>query len=151
MATAILAAALSIVGLGVRLGDRPTASTAADETRSALMFGLSMKHTGLALILAGAVLSDQPLAILLIVLATLMQHLLAGLVQWWLQRERTPHAPRDGSCSRSEKTYSCPSATPAPARAPASECRAAARRAADRSPAAARPNTSLPSVSASSR
>lgn len=56
------------------------------ETRTALMFGLSMKHTGLALILAGAVLSNEPLAILLIVLATLMQHVLAGVVQWWLDR-----------------------------------------------------------------
>jgi predicted Na+-dependent transporter len=52
------------------------------QTRSALMFGLSMKHTGLALILAGAVLANQPLAILMIVLATLVQHLLAGIVQW---------------------------------------------------------------------
>jgi hypothetical protein len=41
-----------------------------------------MKHTGLALILADAVLADKPLAILLIVTATLAQHLLAGLVQW---------------------------------------------------------------------
>jgi bile acid:Na+ symporter, BASS family len=81
--TAILAAALSLVGLGcgwalarwMRL---------ADESRSALMFGLSMKHTGLALILAGAVLNGQPLAMLMIVLATLMQHLLAGLVHWRL-------------------------------------------------------------------
>jgi hypothetical protein len=40
----------------------------------------------LALILAGAVLADQPLAILIIVLATLMQHLLAGVAQWWIQR-----------------------------------------------------------------
>ena len=29
------------------------------ETRTALMFGLSMKHTGLALILAGAVLEQM--------------------------------------------------------------------------------------------
>jgi BASS family bile acid:Na+ symporter len=81
-ATAILATALSVVGLAcgwaiARLLRVP------DETRTALMFGLSMKHTGLALILAGAVLKQQPLAMLMIVLATLMQHLLAGLVQWW--------------------------------------------------------------------
>jgi hypothetical protein len=41
-----------------------------------------MKHTGLALVLAGAVLENQPLAIFIIVLATLVQHLLAGVVQW---------------------------------------------------------------------
>ena len=41
-----------------------------------------MKHTGLALILADAVLHDQPLAILLIVLATLAQHILAAAVHW---------------------------------------------------------------------
>jgi BASS family bile acid:Na+ symporter len=59
------------------------------ETRSALMFGLSMKHTGLALIVASTVLDSQPLAILLIVLATLMQHIVAGIVQWWLDHSLT--------------------------------------------------------------
>ncbi len=59
-----------------------------DDMRSCLLFGLSMKHTGLALILAGAVLEDQPLAILLIVLATLEQHLVAAVVQWWLGARR---------------------------------------------------------------
>jgi predicted Na+-dependent transporter len=54
-------------------------------TRSALMFGLSMKHTGLALLLAGTVLVHERLAILMIVLATLAQHVTAGLVQWRLQ------------------------------------------------------------------
>ena len=85
-ATAILAAALSIVGLAsgwaiARVLRLPK------ETRSALLFGLSMKHTGLALILAAAVLHNQPLATLMIVLATLMQHLLAGTVHWRLQKE----------------------------------------------------------------
>lgn len=85
LATAILATSLAAVGilLGWSIAFlfrlRP-------ETRTALMFGLSMKHTGLALILAGAVLGDEPLAILLIVLATLMQHLLAGVVQWFVVR-----------------------------------------------------------------
>jgi len=85
LATTVLAVALSVVGLacgwaiGWLLRVKPP-------TRSALMFGLSMKHTGLALILAGAVLADQPLAILMIVLATLVQHVLAGAVQWAQQR-----------------------------------------------------------------
>lgn len=84
LATAGLAGALSLVGLvlGWALSWIIYVTPA---TRAALMFGLSMKHTGLALILAGAVLADQPLAILTIVLATLMQHLLAGVVQWWVQ------------------------------------------------------------------
>ncbi len=93
VATAILATSLAAIGIALgwliarifRL--QP-------ETRTALMFGLSMKHTGLALILAGAVLSEQPLAILLIVLATLMQHLLAGVVQWILCRAPAP-APQN--------------------------------------------------------
>jgi BASS family bile acid:Na+ symporter len=85
LATALLAAALSVVGLV--LGSLLAwATRVKPATRSALMFGLSMKHTGLALILAGAVLADQPLAILVIVLATLLQHMLAGVVQWWLER-----------------------------------------------------------------
>ena len=64
-----------------RLADRAALRQDAD-TRLALMFGLGMKHTGLALLLAGAVLAQQRLAILMIVLATLAQHLLAGVVQW---------------------------------------------------------------------
>jgi BASS family bile acid:Na+ symporter len=83
--TAILAAALSIVGLTLawllaRLFRLPPSS------RAALLFGLSMKHTGLALVLADAVLADEPLAILIIVLATFFQHLLAGVVHWLLDR-----------------------------------------------------------------
>lgn len=83
--TTLLATSLAAIGIVLgwaiaRLFRLPS------ETRTALMFGLSMKHTGLALILAGAVLSNEPLAILLIVLATLMQHVLAGIVQWWLDR-----------------------------------------------------------------
>jgi BASS family bile acid:Na+ symporter len=86
-ATALLAVALSMVGLVFAwlltwlLRLKPP-------TRSALMFGLSMKHTGLALILAGAVLADQPLAILMILLATIVQHLAAGVVQWGVARDR---------------------------------------------------------------
>ena len=79
--TAIVSLALSLVGLAVawliaRL------LRLSSEDRSALFFGLSMKHTGLALLLAGAVLADQPLAILTIVLATLAQHMAAAVVEW---------------------------------------------------------------------
>jgi predicted Na+-dependent transporter len=86
VATAILATALSAVGLVCGWAIARLLRLT-DESRAALMFGLSMKHTGLALILAGVVLREQPLAILIIVLATLMQHLLAGLAQLWLRRE----------------------------------------------------------------
>lgn len=82
LGTVALAALLSIVGLV--LGWALAAWCRTDgPTRTALMFGLSMKHTGLALILAGTVLVDQPSAILMIVLATLMQHVLASFLQWW--------------------------------------------------------------------
>ena len=85
------------------------------------MFGLSMKHTGLALILAGAVLADQPLAILMIVLATLMQHLLAGLVQWWsaMDRRRLSLRPESDAESLDAARLSV-TVTSAPARSPAS-------------------------------
>lgn len=60
------------------------------ETRLALAFGLGMKHTGLALLLASEVLTQNHLANLVIVLATLAQHFLAGLVQWWPRGARGP-------------------------------------------------------------
>jgi predicted Na+-dependent transporter len=84
LATTVLAIALSTVGLALGWA-LAWLLRLKHETRAALMFGLSMKHTGLALILAGAVLANQPLAILMIVLATLVQHALAAVVQWWLQ------------------------------------------------------------------
>ena len=79
--TAALAVALSVVGLALG-GAIAYTLRLSRPASAALFFGLSMKHTGLALILAGAVLHDKPLAILLIILATLAQHLLASLVQW---------------------------------------------------------------------
>jgi predicted Na+-dependent transporter len=51
-----------------------------------LIFAFSMKHTGLALVLAGEVLQDEPRAILIIVQATLLQHIVAGMVDRWLAR-----------------------------------------------------------------
>lgn len=59
------------------------------ESTIALIFAFSMKHTGLALVLAGEVLQQEPRVILLIVLATLLQHLLAGCVDWYLTRHST--------------------------------------------------------------
>ncbi|MGD9636485.1 MAG: bile acid:sodium symporter family protein [Pirellulales bacterium] len=80
---ATIAFALAVSAVGLAAGSILARLLHEDSpTRLALMFGLSMKHTGLALILAGAVLAEERLAILMIVLATLAQHLLAGLVQW---------------------------------------------------------------------
>jgi BASS family bile acid:Na+ symporter len=57
-----------------------------NDTWISLAFGFSMKHTGLALVLAGEVLQDEPRAILMIVLATLLQHIVAGIVDKRLDR-----------------------------------------------------------------
>lgn len=88
LTTCLLAIAMSAVGLAAGWGLARLMGLPA-EARSALLFGLSMKHTGLALLLAGAVLAEQPLAILIIVLATLAQHMSAGIVQWISLRRAT--------------------------------------------------------------
>lgn len=60
------------------------------ESRIAMMFGLSMKHTGLGLVLAGevAALRSEPRVILVILLATLVQHIVAAGIDRWLQHEQ---------------------------------------------------------------
>lgn len=84
LATVALAIALGVTGIVLGaliawlLRLRP-------ETRTTLMFGLSMKHTGLALIVAAAVLGHEPLAIFMIAMATIMQHVVAGVVQWFIE------------------------------------------------------------------
>ncbi len=85
--SSVLAITLSALGiasgwlLSKLLGtDRPTAT--------ALMFGFSMKHTGLALVLAGQVLHTEPRVILMIVLATLLQHVVAGLADWYFMHRK---------------------------------------------------------------
>ena len=55
-------------------------------SRTALLFSLSMKHTGLALVLAGEVLAERPRVILVIMMATLLQHVSAALIDWRLER-----------------------------------------------------------------
>jgi BASS family bile acid:Na+ symporter len=60
-----------------------------NESRVSLVFGFSMKHTGLALVLAGEVLETEPRVILMIVLATLLQHIIAGVADWFLARHAT--------------------------------------------------------------
>ena len=87
LVSSMLAIALSALGVAsgwilARLlgSDRPTTI--------ALMFGLSMKHTGLALVLAGQVLHTEPRVILMIVLATLLQHVVAGVADWYVAHRR---------------------------------------------------------------
>ena len=80
--SAVLAMALSILGIAsgwllarVMSLDKPTTT--------ALMFGFSMKHTGLALVLADTIAQQEPRVILVIVLATLLQHVVAGMADWY--------------------------------------------------------------------
>jgi BASS family bile acid:Na+ symporter len=84
---AAIAAAVSIVGIlfasaQARLFGLSRASWIA------LTFGLSMKHTGLALVIAGEFLRDQPLVILVVLLTTMAQHVAAAVVDLWVRRER---------------------------------------------------------------
>jgi BASS family bile acid:Na+ symporter len=85
LVAAALAAAACLVGVALALvqarvyGVSPAA-------RTALTFSLSMKHTGLALVLAGEILGDQPRVIVVILLTTLAQHVVAAAVDWRLQR-----------------------------------------------------------------
>ena len=88
---ALMAAAVSILGmvlatLQARLARLPRAAW------TALAFSLSMKHTGLALVLAGEFLHDQPRVILMVLLTTLAQHVAAAALDWRLEQTRHTHA-----------------------------------------------------------
>ena len=80
-----LAVALQLLGVGTAWA-LARATSLDKESAIALVFAFSMKHTGLALVLAGEVLENEPRVILLIVLATLLQHILAGIVDWTMER-----------------------------------------------------------------
>jgi BASS family bile acid:Na+ symporter len=82
---ALLAAAVSLVGI-LLAALQARAFRLARSTATALVFSLSMKHTGLALVLAGEFLNDQPRVVLVILLSTLAQHIAAAAVDWRLQR-----------------------------------------------------------------
>jgi BASS family bile acid:Na+ symporter len=89
VAVAAIAAALaaSICVLGVLLAAaQARLGRLSRSTQIALVFGLSMKHTGLALVLAGEVLHDQPRVILVILLSTIAQHVAAAGVDWRISR-----------------------------------------------------------------
>ena len=76
---AIVAVSISVLGIASAWLMSRFLSLSEDSWIS-LAFGYSMKHTGLALVLAGEVLPDEPRAILMIVLATMLQHIVAGIV-----------------------------------------------------------------------
>jgi bile acid:Na+ symporter, BASS family len=82
MATAVSLVGIALATLQSRLCrlERPT--------WIALAFGLSMKHTGLALVLAGEFLRDEPRVILVVLLTTLAQHIAAGAIDLFVQRSR---------------------------------------------------------------
>lgn len=82
-----LALALNLLGILLAMGLARVADLS-HSSRTAMLFALSMKHTGLALVLAGEVLADRdPRVILTIVLATLLQHVVAAAVDRRLQQQ----------------------------------------------------------------
>lgn len=86
LAAMLIGAAVSVFGLLIAAG-LAKAFQLQTATRTALLYGLSMKHTGLALVLAGAseAMKDSPRVILVIMMATLLQHVAAALVDWRLE------------------------------------------------------------------
>ena len=78
---AILATAVSLVGIALAV-IQSRACALSRPTSLALMFSLSMKHTGLALVLAGEFLHNEPRVILVILLTTLAQHIAAAAIDW---------------------------------------------------------------------
>ncbi|RIK74508.1 MAG: hypothetical protein DCC67_16500 [Planctomycetota bacterium] len=82
---AALAAAVSIVGI-VLAAVQTHVFRLHRPAWIALTFGLSMKHTGLALVLAGEFLKDQPRVILVVLLTTLAQHIAAAAMDMHMQR-----------------------------------------------------------------
>lgn len=82
---AIVAVSISVLGI-VSAWLMSRILSLGEDSWISLSFGFSMKHTGLALVLAGEVLQDEPRAILMIVLATLLQHIVAGIIDKRLGR-----------------------------------------------------------------
>ncbi len=87
LVSAVLAVSLSVLGL-VSAWLMSRLLNLGKASGTALAFGFSMKHTGLALVLAGEVLQEEPRVILMIVLATLLQHIVAGGADWFLARPK---------------------------------------------------------------
>jgi BASS family bile acid:Na+ symporter len=91
-----MALTVSLIGMALAtLQSRLSRLTRAAWT--ALAFSLSMKHTGLALVIAGEFLHDQPRVILMVLLTTLAQHVAAAALDWRLEQTRLAHAPPGGA------------------------------------------------------
>jgi BASS family bile acid:Na+ symporter len=91
-----LAAMMAVVVCAIGIGLATLQSRAFALSRgswAALAFGLSMKHTGLALVLAGEFLKDQPRVILVVLLTTLAQHLAAAAIDLRLQMTQNDRLP----------------------------------------------------------
>jgi BASS family bile acid:Na+ symporter len=86
---ALLATLISLVGVTLAIAESRVLKVSRASS-AALLYGLSMNHTGLSLVLAGEFLSDQPRAILVILLTTLAQHLVAAIVDRVLAHEPAP-------------------------------------------------------------
>jgi BASS family bile acid:Na+ symporter len=62
--------------------------------RASLMFGLGMNNNGTGLVLASLALADHPRVLLPIICYNLVQHLVAGTVDWLLARTPPPRSPQ---------------------------------------------------------
>lgn len=83
----LMAGAVSLVGIVLAV-IQTRVTHLAWGTSLALMFSLSMKHTGLALVLAGEFLREEPRVILVILLTTLAQHVAAAGIDWHANRRQ---------------------------------------------------------------
>lgn len=82
--TVAVVLSLAIAGVGVLMADLAGwCLRLPHPVQQSLRFALSMKHTGLAQALALQASIDQPAAVLLIVVATLTQHIAAAAVSRW--------------------------------------------------------------------
>ena len=96
----LLAGSIAVLGIGMALLVA-WAFRVSRPSRTALMYALSMKHTGLALVLAGELLSDEPRVLMVIMLATLLQHMVAGVVDRRLSTlNGNGGAPTDSVCGQ---------------------------------------------------
>ena len=98
MVTALVAVLLPVVGWIVGWWMAPLARVS-QRSRMAWGYSLGMKNTGLALSLADTALGDQPLAVVVILLSTITQHVVASIAHAW---RRVPHQNTQSSDYRSD-------------------------------------------------
>jgi len=70
--------------------------------RTSLMFGLGMNNNGTGLVLASMALTDHPRVLLPIIFYNLVQHLVAGVVDRFIDRMTTPRAQGQAISERPE-------------------------------------------------